>query len=280
MRLSEWRAGAPVRDALGAKVMAVVTPVLGVLEADPDPQVWVLWGDDPVAKYSILVPTPAGLIWLAVRVNLAGLGPRATAKLIRWPRLQLGELVVETEGPHRMVSFQVDAAILRGADAVADSIGRFALVLIAAVEGHPWPAFDRPRKGRAVSRATAAAGRRAQPGTRVPAPKSAGPAKTSGAAKSGRTATSGGAAKSGRRATSGGATMSVGATKSGGAAKGAPSRTAPVEGPARGMGSARVASRATPGDRPTAPTPKLPALPARTATSIRQGSAAGRGSRG
>jgi len=248
MRLSEWRTRAPVRDALGAKVMAVVTPVLGVLEAEADPQVWVLWGDDPAAKYSILVPTPAGLIWLVVRVNLAGLGPRATAKLIRWRRLQLGELVVETEGPHRMVSFQVDAAILRGADEIADAIGRFALVLIAAVEAHPWPAFDAPRKGRAGGRATAGAGRRAPSG------------KSGAAGKSGASAESGAVAKGAPRRA---------------AAEGAPRGASPADGPPKGMGSARASSRTTAVERPTASTPKLPVLPARTATSTRRGTVAG-----
>lgn len=238
MRLSEWRVRAPVRDALGTKVMAVVTPVLGVLDGGADPEVWVVWGDDPATKYSILVPTPAGLIWLAVRVNLAGLGPRATAKVIRWPRLQLGELVVETEGPHRMVSFQVDSAVLRGADEVADSIGRFALVLIAAVEGRPWPPFDRPRAGKAGSR-SATTGRRA-----------------SGGAKPATGAAKGKGASAGRGAAP---------------TKGAPTRSGPAT---------RSTTSRTTGDWTPTKTTKLPALPARTATSTGRGRTAGRGSRG
>lgn len=241
MRLSEWRMRAPVRDALGTKVMAVVTPVLGVLDGGADPETWVVWGDDPATKYSILVPTPAGLIWLAVRVNLAGLGPRATAKVIRWQRLQLGELVVETEGPHRMVSFQVESAVLRGADEIADSIGRFALVLLAAVEGRPWPPFDPPRAGRAGSRSGAASGRRAT---------TAGAKPTSGAAK-------GKGASAGRGAATTKATTS---------------RSGPTP--------RATTSRTTTGDWTPTKAPKLPALPARTATSTGRGRTAGRGSRG
>ncbi|HEX7473663.1 MAG TPA: hypothetical protein VF323_11330 [Candidatus Limnocylindrales bacterium] len=148
MRLSEWRAKAPVRDALGAKVMAVVTPVLGVLDVEADPQVWVLWGDDPNSRYTIFAPIPAGLVVVAVR-STGAVGPRAAAKIVRWSRLQLGELSVETEGPHRMISFQLESSVLRGADDVADAVGRFALVIFAAVEGRPWPAFDAPGRRRA-----------------------------------------------------------------------------------------------------------------------------------
>ena len=95
---------------------------------------------------------------VAVRANIAGSGPRATAKVVRWSRLQMGELAVETEGPHRMISFQVESFVLRGADAAADAIGRFALVLLAAVEGRPWPPFDAPGRRRPTARPGVAAG--------------------------------------------------------------------------------------------------------------------------
>lgn len=158
MRLSEWRAKAPVRDALGPKVMAVVTPVLGVLDVEADPQVWVLWGDDPSSKFTIFAPIPAGLVLVSVR-STGATGARAAAKIVRWSRLQLGELSVETEGPHRMISFQLESNVLRGADDIADAVGRFALVIFAAVEGRPWPPFDVPGRRRAGSRAGTAAGK-------------------------------------------------------------------------------------------------------------------------
>lgn len=157
MRLSEWRAKPPVRDALGPKQLAVISPVLGVFGVENDPHAWVQWGDDPGSKYSILVPISAGLVVVAVRANIAGSGPRATAKVVRWSRLQMGELAVETEGPHRMISFQVDSFVLRGPDAAADAIGRFALVLLAAVEGRPWPPFDAPGRRRPTARPGVAA---------------------------------------------------------------------------------------------------------------------------
>ena len=156
MRLSEWRAKAPVRDALGPKVMAVVAPVLGILDVEADPQVWVLWGDDPGSRFTIFAPIPAGLVLVSVRITGAT-GPRAAAKIVRWSRLQLGELSVETEGPHRMISFQVESSVLRGADDTADAVGRFALVIFAAVEGRPWPPFDPSGRRRPAGRAGTAA---------------------------------------------------------------------------------------------------------------------------
>lgn len=155
MRLSEWRVKAPVRDALGPKVMAVVAPVLGTLAVEDDPQVWVLWGDDPASRFTIYAPTLAGLAAISVRSS-GVMGARASAKMIRWSRLQVGELDVETEGAHRMISFQIESAVLRGADDAADAIGRFALVLLAAIEGRPWPAFDAPGRRRSTGKATPA----------------------------------------------------------------------------------------------------------------------------
>jgi hypothetical protein len=152
MRLTEWRTKAPVKDALGARVLDVVVPVLGVLDVEADPQAWVHWGDDPGSRYTIYAPIPAGLVVVAVR-TMGASGPRATAKMIRWSRLQLGELSVETEGSHRMISFQLESTVMRGADEVADAVGRFALVVLAAVEGRPWPAFDAPSRRRSVGRA-------------------------------------------------------------------------------------------------------------------------------
>lgn len=170
MRLSEWRAKPPVREALGPRTMAVVAPVLGVMGIEPDPQAWVQWGDDPGTKYSIFVPLPAGLVIVSVR-NLGELGYRAAAKMVRWSRVQLGDLSVETEGAHRMISFQLESMVLRGADDVADAIGRFALVVFAAVEGRPWPAFDTPGRRRSATRAGAKkpAAKAAKPNPKLPA---------------------------------------------------------------------------------------------------------------
>jgi hypothetical protein len=170
MRLSEWRAKPPVREALGPRTMAVVAPVLGTMGIEADPQAWVQWGDDPGTKYSIFVPLPAGLVIVSVR-NLGELGYRAAAKMVRWSRVQVGDLSVETEGTHRMISFQLESIVLRGADDVADHIGRFALVVFAALEGRPWPAFDAPGRRRTPTRAGAKkpATKVAKPNPKLPA---------------------------------------------------------------------------------------------------------------
>jgi hypothetical protein len=57
----------------------------------------------------------------------------------RWSRVQLGELAVETQGGHRLLSFQVEQQILRGADEDADRVARFAIELFAAIDGRPAP---------------------------------------------------------------------------------------------------------------------------------------------
>ena len=84
---------------------------------------------------SIFVPTPSGLIQVNVRVNVPGEGPRASGKLVRWNRVQLGELAVEIQGGHRLVTFQVEAQVLSGVDESADAIAAFARASFAAVDG-------------------------------------------------------------------------------------------------------------------------------------------------
>jgi hypothetical protein len=168
MRLSDWRASPPTRESMTLKVLAVVEPVLTAMGAEKDPSCWVVWGDDPAIRYTILVPTPSGLVTCGVRVNIPGEGPRASAKLVRWNRVQLGELAVETQAGHRVTTFQVEQHVLRGADAAAERIAGFAMALFAAVDGRPTPNV---RAARSRRPGKAAAGRR--PASGVAASRSA-----------------------------------------------------------------------------------------------------------
>ena len=147
MRWSAWRAKAPFKDSVVPKVLSVVDDALAGLGADPDPECWVVWGDDPSSRYALLVPTPSGLVVVNVRVSVPGEGPRAGGKVVRWPRVQVGELAVEIQGGHRLVTFQVETHVLNGADAAGDAIAVFAQTIFAAIDGRPAPA---PAKGRAT----------------------------------------------------------------------------------------------------------------------------------
>jgi hypothetical protein len=160
MRLSEWRASAPARDAVGPKVAGVVDPILRSLGAEDDPHCWVAWGEEPANRFTVFVPTDPGLIACFVRVNVAGDGPRATTKLIRWGRVSIGELGVETQAGHRMLSFQLESQVLRGVDAEADRAAAFALRVIAAIDGRPLPPVEETRRGtgRAAAGARSGAG--------------------------------------------------------------------------------------------------------------------------
>jgi hypothetical protein len=138
MRLSDWHADPPHRDATAPKVVAVIEPILAAMGTERDPMCWFVWGDDPQARYSLLVPTAPGLVVVNVRVNVPQEGPRAAGKLIRWNRVQVGELAIETvSGGHRLMSFQVEGNVLRGSDAEADAIAAFALQVFNAIDGRP-----------------------------------------------------------------------------------------------------------------------------------------------
>ncbi|HEY7523413.1 MAG TPA: hypothetical protein VH720_07130 [Candidatus Limnocylindrales bacterium] len=160
MRLSDWRRKAPHRDAMTSKVLDVLEPVLVTMGTDPDPECWVAWGDDPGIRYAVLAPTPAGLVLVHVRVNQPGEGPRAAAKLVRWPRVQFGELAVETQAGRRLLSFQVEGQILRGVETEAELISTFALQLLAASDGRTFVAPARARRRATGSTRGAGVGKR------------------------------------------------------------------------------------------------------------------------
>jgi hypothetical protein len=151
MRLSEWRAHAPMKDSVSPKVVDVVQAAIVTLGAEADPDCWIVWGDDPSVRYVIFVPIAAGLIQLNVRVMVPGEGPRAAGKVIRWNRAQLGELAVEIHGGHRLVTFQVEGQVLSGADAIGDAVSGFAGALFAAMDGRSAPVAVPMRRGSATS---------------------------------------------------------------------------------------------------------------------------------
>jgi hypothetical protein len=185
MRFSEWRAKAPASEAGSAKVAVVVEAALTTLGADRDPECWVAWGDDPAVRYLLLAPTPGGLVQLNVRVNVAGEGPRASGKVVRWARVQLGELGVEIQGGHRLVTFQVDTLVLNGVDESADRISTFAHSLFASIDGRPMPQPAKSATGRAAAGGTGRsaavtanrAGSRGRAGAAKPGAGSAKPAR-------------------------------------------------------------------------------------------------------
>ena len=189
MRLSEWRAAAPHKDAGASKVWAIVDPVLAALGSGPDPHGWIAWGEEPWSRYAVLVPTEPGLVTCFVRVLVPGEGPRASAKLVRWNRVAIGELAVEAQQGHRLLSFQVEGQVLRGVDAEADRVAAFALRVIAAIDGRPLPPVEESirRRGRGTGSATMAAPASRRPGGAAP-PSGAGRAtKTAAPAAGSRT---------------------------------------------------------------------------------------------
>jgi hypothetical protein len=140
MRLSEWQARTAHRESMAEKVLDPARDALELLGAERDPECWIAWGDDPQARWAMLVPTDAGLVQLNIRVNVPGEGPRAAGKLIRWHRVQVGELSTEIQGGHRIITFQVEQTLLHGADAEADAVATFVNLLLAAMDGRALPA--------------------------------------------------------------------------------------------------------------------------------------------
>ena len=137
MRLSEWMAVPPHKDSVSPKIRAVIESMTAMLGCEPDPSCWVLWGDDPGVRYMVFAATDAGMAQVNVRVNVPGEGPRAAGKLIRWNRIQIGDLAVEMQGGHRILSLPLEGQILRGMDETADRVAAFVLDVLAAIDGRP-----------------------------------------------------------------------------------------------------------------------------------------------
>ena len=139
MRLSDWRATAPRKDSMSPKVMSALGAALELLGADSNPDCWIAWGDDPAVRYVVLVPIDSGLVQVSVRVNVPGEGPRAQGKLIRWNRVQTGELFAEIQGGHRLINFQIESHVLRGTDDTSDILSDFVLIVYDAIDGRSAP---------------------------------------------------------------------------------------------------------------------------------------------
>ncbi len=135
MRLREWRDVAPRKECMGPKVLSVIDEAIALLGAEPNPDCWVAWGDDPTVRYTVLAPIDAGLLAINVRVNVPGEGPRAQGKLVRWNRVQTGELAVEIQGGHRLLNFQIEGLVLRGSDAEAEVLSEFVLIVYDGMDG-------------------------------------------------------------------------------------------------------------------------------------------------
>ena len=135
MRLSDWRATPQGQKVMTDKVVAAYGPAMAVLGSGPDPISHVVWGDDPDRRYLILAAGEAGLVIVNVRVNVPQEGPRAAAKLVRWSRVQVGELSVEAHHGHRHVTSQIESTVLQGTDEDADEIGAFVAHVLARIDG-------------------------------------------------------------------------------------------------------------------------------------------------
>jgi hypothetical protein len=148
MRLSDWRAAAPNRESLGPRVVPVLEPVLAALGAESNPHLWISWGEDPRFRYTIFALTPGGVGICVIRPGQGGEGPRITAKLVRWGRVQLGELDVETQQAHRLLTVQLEGHVLKGVDSEADRVARFVHAVMAGIDGRQMPSLEEPARRR------------------------------------------------------------------------------------------------------------------------------------
>jgi hypothetical protein len=173
MRLRDWRDGAPRKECMAPKVLTVIDEAIALLGAEPNPDCWIAWGDDPTVRYTVLVPIDAGLLFVNIRVNVPGEGPRAQGKLIRWNRVQTGELAVEIHGGRRMLNFQIEGLVLHGSDAEAEILSEFVLIVYDGMDGRSGVVVAAPSMAPAGPIVTPVR-KKAATVPQLPAPKEAG----------------------------------------------------------------------------------------------------------
>jgi hypothetical protein len=132
--LSDWRATASNPASLNPKVESTVVAVLTSMGAEPDPECWVLWGDDPMVRWFLMAPTSAGLVEVNVRVNVSQEGPRAAGRLVRWSRVQVGDFQAEALAGHRVLNFQIESHVFHAVDAECEALSGFIRGMLALID--------------------------------------------------------------------------------------------------------------------------------------------------
>ncbi len=148
MRLSSWRTKAPGKGGINPKVIETVGSILAALGAEPDPHCWVTWGDETGGRWSLIAPCEQGMAVVNIRAGGLDDGSRVGGRLVRWSKVQVGELAAEAERGHRLVMFQVEGQPIRGTDDNAADVAAFARLTLAGLEGRPLPDLDRRPAGR------------------------------------------------------------------------------------------------------------------------------------
>jgi len=135
MRLSDWRATPQGQASMPPKVAATFESALHSLGVSGDPPAFVMWGDQPDVRYQVLAATDAGMAVVGVRVNVPQEGPRASGRLVRWSRVQAGELTVEAHHGRHQVTAQLEGQVLIGLDEEGDRIAEWMAEVYRRIDG-------------------------------------------------------------------------------------------------------------------------------------------------
>ncbi len=135
MKLSEWRKSAQGRKFIAGPRLAVLNEALAGVGAGVDPEAFVDWTDDPENRITVLAAAEAGMATVNVRAGVGPEGARASARLLRWGRVQASELNAEVQGGHRLVTCQLESMVLKGGDADADAVAEWITHVYLRIDG-------------------------------------------------------------------------------------------------------------------------------------------------
>jgi hypothetical protein len=135
MRFADWQATPEGSRYLSDRLVKLIESAAHTLGARDATPCYVAWGEQPEARFQVMLSTDGGLAIFSVRANVPQEGPRLSGRLVRWARVQVGELTFEAHSGHVQVSAQFEGQVLLGLDAAGERIAEWMTEVYRRVDG-------------------------------------------------------------------------------------------------------------------------------------------------
>ncbi|MGC8634130.1 MAG: hypothetical protein ACP5VP_05630 [Candidatus Limnocylindrales bacterium] len=135
MRFADWQATPEGSRYLTDRLVPLIESAARTLGAHDATPCYVAWGDQPEARFQVMLSTDGGLGIFNVRVSVPQEGPRLSGRLVRWARVQAGEVTFEAHSGHIQVSAQFEGQVLLGLDEAGERIAEWMTEVYRRVDG-------------------------------------------------------------------------------------------------------------------------------------------------
>ena len=135
MQFSDWCETDEGRRRIPEPLVTLIGNAMRTLGVPLDAPAHVIWGDQPGQRFMVMLACDAGLAILGVRPSTPQEGPRVSGRLLRWSRVQVGELAIEAHHGHVQASAQMEGQVLQGLDAAGAQVAGWMAEVYRRVEG-------------------------------------------------------------------------------------------------------------------------------------------------